>query len=78
VNENLKIVKAKIQRYRWLLQTNLTKARRKLVAEMLGEQERELKEQKRLSGRSWARRLLRGLPFGRPFCVYVHLTSRRR
>jgi hypothetical protein len=65
VNENLKIVKAKIQRYRWLLQTNLTKARRKLVAEMLGEQERELKKQKRLSGRSWARRLLRGLPFGR-------------
>ena len=27
VNENLKTVKAEIQRYRWLLQTNLTKAR---------------------------------------------------
>jgi hypothetical protein len=72
MNENLETVKAKIQRYHWLLQTNLTKARRKLVAEMLGEQkrelkkqERELKKQKRLSGRSLARRLLRALPFGR-------------
>jgi hypothetical protein len=37
MNENLKIVKANIQRYRWLLQTKLTKARRKLIAEMLGE-----------------------------------------
>ena len=64
MNENLKIVKAKIQRYRWLLQTKLTKARRKLVTEMLGEHERELKKQKRLSGRSWGRRLLRALPFG--------------
>jgi hypothetical protein len=47
INENLKTVKAKIQRYHWLLQTNLTKARRKLVAEMLGEQKRELKKQER-------------------------------
>jgi hypothetical protein len=65
MNENLKIVKANIQRYRWLLQTKLTKARRKLVAEMLGEQERELKKQQASSRRSWARRLLRGLPFSR-------------
>jgi hypothetical protein len=65
VNENLKIVKANIQRYRWLLQTKLTKARRKLVAEMLGEKERELKKRQASSSRSWARRLLRGLPFGR-------------
>ncbi len=64
MNENLKIVKANIQRYRWLLQTKLTKARRKLIAEMLGEQEREQKKQAS-SRRNWARRLLRGLPFGR-------------
>jgi hypothetical protein len=62
MNENLKIVKANIQRYRWLLQTKLTKARRGLVAEMLGELERELKKQQASSGRSWARR---PLPFGR-------------
>jgi hypothetical protein len=65
MNENLKIAKANIQRYRWLLQTKLTKARRKLVAEMLGEQERELKKQQASSRRSWARRALRVLPFGR-------------
>ena len=51
MNENLKIVKANIQRYRWLLQTKLTKARRGLVAEMLGEQESELKKQQASSGR---------------------------
>jgi len=65
MNENLKIVKANIQRYRWLLQTKLTKARRKLVAEILGEQERQLKKQQASSKRSLARRLMRGIPFGR-------------
>jgi hypothetical protein len=50
--------------YCWLLQTDLTKARRKSITQMLGEHQDELKKQQGPSKWRWARRdLLRGFPF---------------
>jgi hypothetical protein len=46
------------------LQTDLTKARRKSITQMLGEHQDELKKQLGPSKWRWARRdLLRGFPF---------------
>ena len=65
MHENLKIVEANVERYRWLLQTNLTKARRKSVTQILGKHLQELKNHQGSHKRSWPRRdFWRGFPFG--------------
>lgn len=56
--DRLKILKASVDRYRWLLQTKLTKAQRKSATEMLGRKRQELKEEQGAK-RNWFRRVFK-------------------
>jgi len=56
--DRLKILKASVDRYRWLLQTKLTTAQRKSATEMLGRKRQELKEEQGAK-RNWFRRVFK-------------------
>jgi hypothetical protein len=56
--DRLKILRASVDRCRWLLQTKLTAAQRKSASEMLDRKRRELKEELGAK-RSWFRREIR-------------------
>jgi hypothetical protein len=58
MHDRLKILKASVDRYRWLLQTKLTAAQRKSAIEMLGRKRQELKEELGAK-RSWFRRVFK-------------------
>ena len=58
MHERLKILRASVDRYRWLLQTKLTAAQRKSAAEILGRKRQELKEELGAK-RSWFRRVFK-------------------
>jgi len=55
MHDGLKILRASVDRYRWLLQTKLTAAQRKSATETLGRKRRELEEELGAK-RSWFRR----------------------
>jgi hypothetical protein len=58
MHDRLKILKASVDRYRWLLQTKLTVAQRKSATEMLGRKRQELKEEVGAK-RGWFRRVFK-------------------
>jgi hypothetical protein len=58
MHDRLKILKASVDRYRWLLQTKLTVAQRKSATEMLGRKRQEVKEEVGAK-RGWFRRVFK-------------------
>lgn len=58
MHDRRNILKASVDRYRWLLQTKLTAAQRKSASEMLGRKRQELKEELGVKP-SWFRREIR-------------------
>ena len=55
MHDRLKLLKASVDRYRWLLQTKLTAAQRKSASETLDRRRQELKDELGAK-RSWFRR----------------------